>query len=110
MKTQFEIWEYNFPIKGPHPVVLISPPDRSARSKNVNVLFCTSQRQNRQPYPVEVMLDKEDGLSWETLCDCSIFYVVDSAALHNKRGEVSLQRRNAIRDKIRDLFRLMARD
>ena len=26
MKDQFEVWEYNFPVKGPHPVVLIDVP------------------------------------------------------------------------------------
>ena len=110
MKAQFEVWEYNFPVKGPHPVVLVSPPDRCAHAKHINVLFCTSQRQSRRPYPVEVMLDQEDGLSWETFCDCSILYVVESAALVNRFGQVSLERRNAIRDKIRDVFRLLARD
>ncbi len=110
MKAQFEIWDYAFPIKGVHPVVLISPPDRCARAKNVNVLFCTSQRQNREPYPTEVLLNAEDGLSWETLCDCSIMYAIDQAALTHKRGYVSLERRNAIREKVRQLFRLLATD
>jgi hypothetical protein len=110
MKAQFEIWEYDFPLKGLHPVVLISPPDRCARAKQVNILFCTSQRQSRQRYPMEVMLDTEDGLSWETFCDCSILYAVDSSSLKTKRGTVTHTRRVAIRDKIRDLFRLGVRD
>lgn len=56
------------------------------------------------------MLDVEDGLSWETFCDCSIMYAVDSEALMRKRGKVTVERRNVIRDRIRDLFRLPARD
>ncbi len=41
--TQFEVWDYAFPQKGgPHPCVLISHPDRCAKAKHVNVLFCTS--------------------------------------------------------------------
>ena len=59
---------------------------------------------------MEVMLDSDDGLSWESFCDCSIMYAVDSSALKRKRGQVTGERRNAIRDKIRDLFRLLARD
>jgi mRNA-degrading endonuclease toxin of MazEF toxin-antitoxin module len=110
MKAQFDVWEYNFPVKGPHPVVLISPPDRAGRAKHVNVLFCTSQRQSRQPYPFEVMLDTEDGLSWETFCDCSILYAIASDQLVRKCGRVVLTRRNAIREKLRDVFRLAARD
>ena len=50
MKDQFEVWRFVFPEKGgEHPVVLISHPDFCARAKVINVLFCTSQRQNRPP-------------------------------------------------------------
>jgi hypothetical protein len=110
MKDQFEVWDYNFPVKGVHPVVLISHPDRAAHSKVVNVLFCTSQRQSRNPYENEIMLDSEDGLSWETFCDCSLMYAVLSAHLVNRRGMVTPFRRNALRDKIRDMYLLAERD
>jgi mRNA-degrading endonuclease toxin of MazEF toxin-antitoxin module len=111
MKDQFEIWTYDFKNKGgPHPVVLISHPERCAHSKIVNVLYCTSQRQNRQPYDNEVMLIGSDGRTWETLCDCSIMYAVPSAELSNRRGVVTPARRNAIRDKVRDLYLLADRD
>ena|SRR2546423_10447969 len=110
MKEQFEVWNYTFPLKGLHPVVLISHPDRCAYAKVVNVLFCTSQRQSRQPYENEVMLDDADGLSWETFCDCSIMYAVPSVELSNLRGSVSIPRRNAIRDKLREMFLLSERD
>ena len=89
MKDQFDIWDYNFPVKGLHPVVLISHPDRCARAKHVNVLFCTSQRQSRQPYPYEVMLNSADGLNWETFCDCSIMWTVESGLLGARRGHHS---------------------
>ncbi len=38
-------------------MALISHPDICARAKVVNVLYCTSQRQGRRPYPNEVMLN-----------------------------------------------------
>jgi mRNA-degrading endonuclease toxin of MazEF toxin-antitoxin module len=110
MKDQFEIWEYDFLVKGPHPVVLISHPDRCANSKVLNVLFCTSQRQSRQPYESEVMLDRADGLDWETFCDCSIMYAVPGAELKNRRGTVTAERRNSIRKRVRDMFLLSERD
>ena len=56
MKNQFDVWRFDFPKKGEHPVVLISHPDLCARAAVVDVLFCTSQRQNRKAYPHEVML------------------------------------------------------
>jgi hypothetical protein len=76
----------------------------------VNVLFCTSQRQNRNIRAFEVLLNGADGMDWETFCDCSVLYAVKSAALFGKRGRVTLERRREIRSKIRDVFRLAATD
>jgi mRNA-degrading endonuclease toxin of MazEF toxin-antitoxin module len=110
VKDQFDVWRFVFPKQGEHSVVLISHPDRCARAEMVNVLYCTSQRQNRKPYPHEVMLDMADGFDWETFCDCTLMYSVASAELFGKRGRVTLERRRAIREKIRDLFLLMDTD
>jgi mRNA-degrading endonuclease toxin of MazEF toxin-antitoxin module len=111
MKDQFQVWRYVFTEKGgEHPCVLISHPDICARSKVVNVLFCTSQRQSRKPYDFEVMLNGADGLDWETFCDCSTVYAVRSSQLFGMRGRVTLERRRAIRGLIRDMFRLSATD
>lgn len=111
MKDQFDVWRYRFPDKGgEHPVILISHPDICARAAVVNVLFCTSQRQNRRPHHYEVLLNGEDGMDWETFCDCTCLYAVKSAALFGKRGHVTLERRRQISAKIRDLFLLSATD
>ncbi len=110
MKAQFDVWTFDFPGKGEHPCVLISHPNLAARAKYVNVLFCTSQRQNRPPKPHEVLLNGADGLEWETFVDCSVIYLAESTTLLRQRGRVTLERRNAIRDKLRDVFRLAARD
>ena len=110
MKDQFDVWRFRFPEKGEHPVVLISHPDLCARAAVVNVLFCTSQRQNRPPYPYEVVLNGADGMDWETPCDCSVMYAVKSDLLFDRRGRVTLERRRAIRGRLRDLFRLAATD
>ncbi len=110
MKDQFDVWTFNFPGKGEHPCVLISHPNLAGRAKYVNVLFCTSQKQNRPPKPHEVLLNGADGLDWETFVDCSVLYLAESSTLLRKRGHVTPDRRNAIRDKIRDIFRLPARD
>lgn len=110
MKDQFDVWRFDFPDKGEHPVVLISHPDFCERAAVINVLFCTSQRQSRKPYFYEVMLNSADGLDWETFCDCSTMYAVKSDLLFDRRGQVSLERRKTIRVKLREVFRLMAAD
>jgi hypothetical protein len=109
LKKQFEVWRFNFPTKGENPVVLISPPDFCNQSI-VNVLYCTSQRQSRSPKPFEVLLNGVDGMDWETFCDCSMFWSVPATSLFGKRGVVCLERRRAIRAKLRDVFRLTATD
>ena len=110
MKDQFEVWRFDFPEKGEHPVVLISHPDRCARGALINVLFCTSQRQNRVPHPYEVALNGADGMDWETFCDCSILYTIPSAKLFGHCDRVSLERRGQIRAKLVALLRLNATD
>ncbi len=110
MRTQFAVWDCDFEQKGLHPAVLISHPDRCAGARWINVLFCTSQRQGREPYPVEVVLDTADGMDWESFCGCSVLWAVDVKRLKRYRGRVTLERRQAIRQKIRDLFLLMDTD
>jgi mRNA-degrading endonuclease toxin of MazEF toxin-antitoxin module len=110
MKDQFDVWRFDFPEKGEHPIVLISHPDRCARGALINALFCTSQRQSRMPYPYEVLLNAADGMDWESFCDCSILYTLPSSRLFGHRGRVSRERRRQIRAKIRDLLRLNATD
>ena len=110
MKNQFDVWRFNFPEKGEHPVVLISHPALCAKASVVNALYCTSQRQSRNAKPHEVLLDREDGMDWESFCDCSRMYLLDSSKLFGHRGRVSLERRREIRGKVRDVFRLAATD
>ena len=114
MKDQFDVWRFDFPDfpekGGEHPLVLISHPDICAQASVVNVLYCTSQRQSGQPNRTQVLLDQVDGMDWATFCDCSIIYAVRSHLLHGRRGHVTLERRRAIRAKVRDLFLLQASD
>ena len=49
-------------------------------------------------------------MDWETFVDCAAIWMVESDKLFGQRGQVTLERRNAIRDKLRDIYRLSARD
>jgi mRNA-degrading endonuclease toxin of MazEF toxin-antitoxin module len=106
-KHKWDIWTFDFPDKGPHPVVLISHHDRCDRGKVVNVLFCTSQRQARSPHTYEVLLNSADGLNWESFVICDLIYAVPSDALHDFRGQVTGERRKAIRRKLISIFGLL---
>jgi mRNA-degrading endonuclease toxin of MazEF toxin-antitoxin module len=109
-KRKWEIWMYDFPVKGLHPVVVISHSDRCQRSSLLNVLYCTSQRQSRSIRPTEVMLNSADGLSWETFVDCDLIYLVESAALRDRRGRVCRERRMEIWRKMTGIYGSVADD
>ena len=106
-KQKWDIWTYDFPQKGPHPVVLLSHPDRCARGKVVNVLYCASQRQERPPQSHEVLLNSADGLDWETFCVCDLIYAVAVDDLRERRGRVSRERRRAIARKLVAILELL---
>jgi mRNA-degrading endonuclease toxin of MazEF toxin-antitoxin module len=109
-KRKWEVWTFDFPGKGPHPVVLISHPDRCERGAIVNVLYCTSQRQARSAKATEVLLDRADGFDWETFVACDLIYAVPSEALTQRRGSISRERRRAIRGKLISIFGLLEND
>jgi len=80
----------------PHPAVIISEANRVAIKPQVNVLLCSSKETKRPAGPTEVILDSADGLDWPTLCKCDLIYSVEKAALSNRRGEVTPERRRDI--------------
>jgi mRNA-degrading endonuclease toxin of MazEF toxin-antitoxin module len=106
--TQWDIANFNFPPPvGEHPVVIVSNPDRTARATIVNVLYCTTQRQSRQPGPDEVLLNHADGLDWETYCRCDHMFSVERSLLKRRAypAKVSIERRRQISARIIQLFR-----
>ena len=107
--TQWDVANFEFPAPvGEHPVVIISNPDRAARAKLVNVLYCTTQKQSRPPGPDEVLLDSADGLDWETYCRCDHIFSIERDRLkrRGRAGKVTLERRWQISAKLIHLFRL----
>jgi len=106
--TQWDLASFDFPAPvGEHPIVIISNPDRAARAKLVNVLYCTTQRQSRPPGPDEVLLDSADGLEWESYCRCDHIFSVETERLKRraKPAKVTLERRRQISARIIQLFR-----
>ena len=94
---QWEIFSFDFPGDiGRHPAVIVSSQARVERGAMLNVLLCSSHRATRPAKPFEVILDESDGLDWQTLCRCDLFFVVSPEELFSRRGIVGLDRRRAI--------------
>jgi hypothetical protein len=98
----WEIW--TAPLFGPaHPVILISVQERIDRKKFVVVLKGSSQRpgQTFNVDALQITLDQQDGLDWQTRFDCDLFYTLEKTDLSHRRGEVaSFERRRDISRKI----------
>jgi hypothetical protein len=104
---QWEVWDWEFP-HGKHPAIILSPEARCSNRDiaTVNVLGCSSKRANRKAEVHEVLLDRADGLDWETLCRCDVLFLANKAELTRKRGAVSLERRREIGQTVIRLFAL----
>jgi hypothetical protein len=56
------------------------------------------------------MLNSADGLDWESFVDCDLIYLVESAALRQRRGRVCRERRIEIWRKLSAIFASVADD
>jgi len=80
----------------PHPAVVVSHPLRVTNKPEVDVVICSSKRAVRPAKGPEVLLDREDGLDWPTLCKCDLLYTVAKSALKQRSGTVTPVRRREI--------------
>ncbi len=99
----FDIFSYQpaGPLwKEPHPAIVISHPDRAERKDPVEVLVGSTQRAGRPPQAGEFLLDTSDGLDWPTLFKCDVIYAAPKEDLKQRRGSVSMMRRNGLVRKI----------
>ena len=111
----WEIWTFDFTEEETHPAVILSNQDRSDNPdvERVNVLFCTTLRgagakeRARQVKKTEELLDRADGLDWQTLVKCDALHFVKKSGLYQRRGEVSYYRRIEISRKMAESLSLM---
>ena len=107
---QWEIYDYPFPDPiGPHPVIIVSPDDIAGNKDcpEVNVIMGVSIRGGRPlKDKIEVQLNGADGLDGPTAAKVYPIRLVLKKDLGRQRGTVSLARRDALKRKIKEVFRL----
>ena len=103
----WEIWQWDFP-HGSHPAVIVSPAARCANPDfaTVNVAGCSSHHSQRRPELHEILLDREDGLDWETLCRCDVLFLAKKSELKIRRGILTKERQRELGQRIIRLFGL----
>ena len=101
---QWEIWKH--PAAGPdHWFVLLSGQERlDSKHDQVNGLMCGTLR--GQLPRTDVALNSADGFEVLTACQCDLVYPVSKSKLYNRIGVVSEFRREAIKRKLIEVFRL----
>ena len=110
----WEIWTFDFTEEDSHPAVIISNQDRIDNSdiERINVLLCMTLRAPVSTERVarlkktEALLDRADGLDWETIVKCDALHFVKKSGLYQQRGEVSHFRRVEISRKMADALNL----
>ena len=104
----WEIWTCDFPVEGSHPCVIFSNAARIAHSDfdRVNVLLCRTLRGSlqRELRPTEAILNRADGLDWETLCRIDAMHFVLKSGLRQRRGIVCAERRRLICQRMMQLL------
>ena len=104
----WDIWTYDFPIEGPHPCVIFSNAARLVHPTfdRVNVLLCRTLRGplQRELKPTEILLDRADGLDWETLCRVDALHFILRSGLRERRGSVCAERRRLICHRMMQVF------
>jgi mRNA-degrading endonuclease toxin of MazEF toxin-antitoxin module len=104
----WEIWTFDFPVEGTHPCVVFSNAARLVHPlfDRVNVLLCRTLRGalQREVRLTEILLDRADGLDWETLCRVDALHFVLKSGLRERRGLVSKERRRLICQRMLQVF------
>ena len=103
---QWEIWKAAPPgFNQDHWFVIASGQERldSPRTFQINGLVCFSLR--GQPLPTDVRLYAADGFAAATVCQCDLVYILDKRKLHSPLGQVSWERQQAIKSKVKEILR-----
>jgi hypothetical protein len=102
---QWDIFLFPFTEEQPHSVVIISIDERAESRKRVNGLLCVSLRSKALGIN-EVLLDRADGLDWESAVRCDLIHLLERDRFLERRGSVIPERQIQISRKLIECFRL----
>jgi mRNA-degrading endonuclease toxin of MazEF toxin-antitoxin module len=102
---QWDIFLFPFTEELPHPVIILSTDERAASRRHVNGIICVTLR-GRPLALHEVLLDKMDGLDWESAVRCDLIHLLERDRFLEPRGRVTADRQIQISRKLIECFRL----
>jgi hypothetical protein len=91
-----------------HPGVILSCEDilNDPRQHRFNVVVGTKKQPAEQARHHHVILDEADGLSFPTLVDCSLVYMIKKTSILRATGSVTVHRRQQIQRGVRSYLGL----
>ena len=104
---QWEIWKATPPgFETDHWFVIVSGQERldSPKHHQINGLACYTLR--GELLPSDVRLNAAEAFAAPTACQCDLLWFLDKRKLQSSQGMVSWERQQAIKSKLREVFRL----
>jgi hypothetical protein len=103
---QWEVWKATPPgFSKAHWFIIVTGQERLDSNRvAVNGLACYTLRGH--PEKTDVRLNGADGFSAPTVCPCDHLFVLDKNALIETLGPVIWERRQQIKSKLKEVFRL----
>jgi len=91
-----------------HPAIILSPTEALAAFSRVCVFYGTTKRPARNVEPGQILLNSGDGLEHLTVFDTLQIYMVSKTSITRKIGEVSHERKIALKRLIISTYRLLS--
>jgi mRNA-degrading endonuclease toxin of MazEF toxin-antitoxin module len=103
---QWDIWKSKpAGFERAHWFVILSAEERlDSNRPAINGLACYTLRGKKNEF--DVVLNGADGFDHPTVCQCDYIYPLDKRILDSPLGSVSWERRQQIKGKLKEVFRL----
>jgi hypothetical protein len=104
---QWQIWKCRPPgFERDHWFVILSGQERLDHPQRLQVNGLACYKLQGDPKKLDVRLNGADGFDGPTVCQCDFIFALDKGKLHSSLGSVTWERQQAIKSKLKEVFRL----
>jgi len=104
---QWQIWKCRPPgFEREHWFVILSGQERLDHPQRLQVNGLACYKLQGDPKQLDVRLNGADGFDGPIVCQCDFIFALDRRKLHSSLGSVTWERQQAIKSKLKEVFRL----
>ncbi len=104
---QWHIWKCRPPgFEREHWFVILSGQERLDHPQRLQVNGLACYKLQGDPKQLDVRLNGADGFDGPSVCQCDFIFALDRRKLHSSLGSVTWERQQAIKSKLKEVFRL----